>query len=1054
MCRRSQPRPAGRPRAPPCPNQKMVSEVSSDLSYLDDSDLDEEELPSSTRSERNARSARFRAGKGGQISGGEFRFQQWSFDTETLMSSADLILSGLHTGDILGKPRRLESWVGNGPPGLNSEQTRLYAGTSQMGDVADVADGGVSDADTDDKSSLSALTHAELVRLRQQLQQASLQQQTQLRQFVKDNFAETIETIDTVRDVVAGVRDVTGSGLGETRSRTGDGEGGKRTRVGETAVSMTSYEALASAIVELDEETEEAFRGYVERVELSENLNTVVQLFGAYDELIVLPGLLRGRVDEGDWEGFVRICEKAISEIRVVTRGLHVGNGTNRTCGANGGDGGSHRERPGSGGEVWVKLEEEVVKAAEQGVTELLKLLNGVRYGGERQWNAVGARGGPGDDGERLVHAFVQHGADAACYLERIKRLDGLSLGNLRDVDVLSAFVEGQVAGIMWLISQQLDARRSVDDVVTSVLKTSHLTMGWCQAYWDMCGRFEGMRRRGVTNAPFADMLLKVERCEETSTPRRVFSGYAELVKECVGRAFRLVLGADVVGGWSGPEPGAGDGRWVEGGFDASMGSAAMIPDASSLPSFMSPPSISSSRSSASQVMEGLMRISQESERVMATLSSVWSSWCVDEEGSKIHGIKAVAVKNERITCQSRRSGVLTLSRGLSTVTSPSTSSGSLDVSLTPQVRELFTHIIEHMLYTMEEYLRVRIAPSVFLLRGTMASHQRGIPRNQINSIHINPGFVPRSNMALLRASVDEVMGCTALLSKHARLIQAPIRYKANAFLKAVSAACSESIVSYVNNLPLASSSGDREAANHVNEFILLAACKTLDIVKTSVLPGLVTRHASVLQIGNATATENSNAFKWCCSQLEDGQELLMKLWVEIKLQRLEPVMNTVLDVSPVSQMADKTLEAELDSDNQHENSQLVDSGQGSKYQPKDAVHKLMSNLKEYDADISTMTPLLRDEVIGEMYLAVVEGFQNLVLSETFAGAAPEARLQTWVDAKAMETWMVAELGRDDADAVVMLRDVMQRVESDVHHAQGEASGELLELASQFSTKQ
>ena len=106
--------------------------------------------------------------------------------------------------------------------------------------------------------------------------------QTQLRRFVKDNFAETIETIDTVRDVVAGVKAVTGwqDARGE--------HGGKGEHGG------SSYQALASAIVELDEEAEEAFRGYVERVGLSENLNTVVQLFGAYDGLIVLPGLLRG----------------------------------------------------------------------------------------------------------------------------------------------------------------------------------------------------------------------------------------------------------------------------------------------------------------------------------------------------------------------------------------------------------------------------------------------------------------------------------------------------------------------------------------------------------------------------------------------------------------------------------------------------------------------------------------------------------------------------------------------------------------------------------------
>ena len=53
----------------------------------------------------------------------------------------------------------------------------------------------------------------------------------------------------------------------------------------------------------------------------------------------------------------------------------------------------------------------------------------------------------------------IQRGADAACYLDRLKRLsDGLSLANLRRVDVLGAFVEGQVAGVLGLLSRQMDA--------------------------------------------------------------------------------------------------------------------------------------------------------------------------------------------------------------------------------------------------------------------------------------------------------------------------------------------------------------------------------------------------------------------------------------------------------------------------------------------------------------------------------------------------------------------------------------------------------------------
>jgi hypothetical protein len=267
-------------------------------------------------------------------------------------------------------------------------------------------------------------------------------------------------------------------------------------------------------------------------------------------------------------------------------------------------------------------------------------------------------------------------------------------------------------------------------------------------------------------------------------------------------------------------------------------------------------------------------------------------------------------------------------------------------------------------------------------------------------------------------------------LVKHARLIHAPIGFKANAFLKAASAACSAFIVQYVVNLPLASTTGDREGANHVDEFILLAACKTLETIKTSLLPEIVTAHSSVLHLANATATENSDAFKWCCTQLEDGQESLMKRWVEIKLQKLEPVMNTILDVSIISPEVEDLPAAGEGGDEVHRGSAapgddtVLDRRDG--HQPQAAVLELIAILEAYDADMIAMTPLLRDEVIGEMYLAVVEGLRDMVTSDGFAAAGTKkARRQTLADAKAIETWLVAQLGRDDADAVMMCQDVI-----------------------------
>ena len=900
---------------------------------------------------------------------------RWSFDTEELVRSANLILSGLGGKD----DGVLVEGVGDGRGGDLAEQ-QLDDGRSAhqcqsdgVGVASTTRGGGPLAVDHGyDASSYAMLTHAELVRLRQQQAAASLQRQTQLRQFVKDNFAETIETIDTVRDVVVGVKGVTGEGW-----KDGKGEAG-------------SYQALASAIVELDEEAEEAFRGYVERVGLSENLNTVVQLFGAYDGLIVLPGLLRGRVDVGDWEGFVRGCEKAVSEIRgMATRGVGGGG-----SGGNGGSGGDHSSVEQvrsegstwgeSNGEIWVKLEEEVVKAAERGAGLLLGVLKGL---GGRE--SLAER----DPRRQMVMCMenIQRGADAACYLERLKRLDGLSLANLRHVDVLGAFVEGQVAGVVGLLSKQMDAyRRPVGDVVAVVSGMSRFAVAWCRGYQEMCGRMEGMRRRNAANAPFAETLIESEGRGETSTPRRVFSGYVEMVKECVGRA-------------------------LTSSGDASAGSDHGASDAAFAPSSYASSS-SSSSSSALQLVDGLMRIVRESEQVMEVLSDELGSWYVDEEGSGVYAWSSTNRKGEKggKPAKSPRKDNTSLRGALATaaIAAGTQSSAAIAVPLTPQIRDLFSHVIEHMLYVMEEYLRVRIAPNVFLLRSSIAGDNRSIPRNQVQSTHINPGFIPRSNMALLRTSIDEVMRSMSRLVKHARLIHAPVGFKANAFLKTVSAACSASIVQYVLSLPLASTTEDREDVNHVDEFVLLAACKTLEEIKTSVLPEIITTHSSVLHLGNATATENSNAFKWCCTQFEDSQELLMKRWVEIKLQKLEPVMSTILDVPSVVPAAEG-MPGDTAGDNRDE------------HQPQTAVLELMTTLKAYDADIIAMTPLLRDEVVGEMYLAVVEGLRDLVTSDVFAGAGTEARLQTWADAKAMETWLVAELGRDEADAVLMCREVL-----------------------------
>ena len=439
------------------------------------------------------------------------------------------------------------------------------------------------------------------------------------------------------------------------------------------------------------------------------------------------------------------------------------------------------------------------------------------------------------------------------------------------------------------------------------------------------------------------------------------------------------------------------------------------------------------------QVLEGLRGIVRAGMRVVGALNAVWGEWCASTEedfrtphpGAKSNGAKS----------QTRR-GLLALPLS----SAPSSASAHWlppPVSLTPQVRDLFAHVIDEILHVLEDTLRTRIAPSAFLLVGERDTGRGdAAPKGAIGGgmmeaptgIHINAGFLPRSNVVLLRTAIDEVMRCAASLGKHACLLHVPVEFKANAYLKAVSEACASSIVRYVYSVLEAGGGksggpgdhdGDHELREReradacVDEFILLMACQMLESMKTTLLPGIITAHSSVLQLGDATASENSDAFKSCCAHLEDGQEALLKRWVEIKLQKLEPTMDVLL--------------------NHGLGSSSLSSGTEGK--PSPAVRELMIILNAYDADISLTMPSLRDEVMGDIFLAVVDGWGNLVASEG-ASATRQAR----VDAESLKAWMIARLGSDDSefetllDGVTEAIEAIEAIETDLSHEDTQAA--------------
>ena len=880
-----------------------------------------------------------------------------------LESNAQLVLAGLTGGGAGGGAGAGGAgWVG-GPGGPEREPDSDPPAVSPP------------------PGSLEHLTYKELVALRAEYEQQSLQYQTHMREFVKGHFGETVRAIDTVRDVAEGVRALAGV----------DGREGERARRGEetttsssppTSSSLSSFGALAAKLTALDLDAEAVFRSHLQRVKLSETLTQTLAVFDNHgntdDNLILLPGRIRGWVREGDWEGFVRGCGRGVGALRVRSR-----RGQEATGGGRGRDGGEEPKNE-QAEMFWVKLEEEVVKAAEGGVGVLLGRMRG---------------------GECCTQQGIYQAAEAACYLERLKRIDGfVGRTTLRDVDVLEGFVEGQVAGVMGalaVVDRGAKAKARGGEPLDAVVVTrelSEITMGWARGFWDMCQGMEGLRKRDAGNGAFVERLVAWEGRAETNTARRVFSGYAELMEGVVRRGVREAFDAVVT---------------VDG--------------------------ISANVGPQQQVLEGLRGIVRAGMRVVGALNAVWGEWCASTEedfrtphpGAKSNGAKS----------QTRR-GLLALPLS----SAPSSASAHWlppPVSLTPQVRDLFAHVIDEILHVLEDTLRTRIAPSAFLLVGERDTGRGdAAPKGAIGGgmmeaptgIHINAGFLPRSNVVLLRTAIDEVMRCAASLGKHACLLHVPVEFKANAYLKAVSEACASSIVRYVYSVLEAGGGksggpgdhdGDHELREReradacVDEFILLMACQMLESMKTTLLPGIITAHSSVLQLGDATASENSDAFKSCCAHLEDGQEALLKRWVEIKLQKLEPTMDVLL--------------------NHGLGSSSLSSGTEGK--PSPAVRELMIILNAYDADISLTMPSLRDEVMGDIFLAVVDGWGNLVASEG-ASATRQAR----VDAESLKAWMVARLGSDDSefetllDGVTEAIEAIEAIETDLSHEDTQAA--------------
>lgn len=291
---------------------------------------------------------------------------------------------------------------------------------------------------------------------------------------------------------------------------------------------------------------------------------------------------------------------------------------------------------------------------------------------------------------------------------------------------------------------------------------------------------------------------------------------------------------------------------------------------------------------------------------------------------------------------------------------------------ITPYYRDLAEHVCQQVILALVAHLKTH-AQKVFVIEDSCMD-----------------GFLPHQNIAWLHMVINEAMECISKLSKRAMTMKVkvpPDSYPLHSLLKSCAETCADSVTRLAARKPVLSISG-----KEVDEFVLLVAWNTLEAVKISVLPQIVQTWSSLLNSSAATPKENSQAFSWCCSKLEEAQEFVMKSWVEIKLEKLEPIMVDVLDV-----------------ESRHGANTIVDLSI-----PKACILELCSIVDAYDADIQIMVPVLQEEVMGEIHLAVIEGILNLMASDIFKTASMQGVCQLWLDLSALHDWLLQHENEDD----------------------------------------
>lgn len=135
----------------------------------------------------------------------------------------------------------------------------------------------------------------ELLTVREDLMKESLRHKEHLKGFVKENFQSCINNMDTIREV-------------STRLRAASLEGGD-------GVHGATPAKVAEELRNTNSFAQNSFSGLIKRYNISQNLDSVLQLLGKYDSLVILPSMVRSSVDARDFEAVISLYQRAMGLI-------------------------------------------------------------------------------------------------------------------------------------------------------------------------------------------------------------------------------------------------------------------------------------------------------------------------------------------------------------------------------------------------------------------------------------------------------------------------------------------------------------------------------------------------------------------------------------------------------------------------------------------------------------------------------------------------------------------------------------------------------------------